>query len=112
MSDGPPRLTANDPHRAAELLRHALREEGIVSDVHGGHGLALVSVWTGLVVGCDGELFWWRTGWDPRRYRFTYSRHPAMDPQRAAYRIASRYTNLRETHPLPEPMAELRGDPV
>ncbi|MEV0233068.1 hypothetical protein [Nonomuraea sp. NPDC050786] len=31
---------------------------GIPADVHDGYGLALVSVWVGLVVWCDGERYW------------------------------------------------------
>ncbi|MFC6578129.1 hypothetical protein [Planomonospora parontospora] len=80
---------------AAEDLREALEREGITADVHDGYGLALVSVWVGLIVWCDGERFWWRTGWDDRRQRFTYAWHPAADPVRAARRVAFRYTALR-----------------
>lgn len=52
---------------AAKELQEALETHGIASDVHDGYGLALVSVWVGLVVWCDGARFWWRTGWDARR---------------------------------------------
>jgi hypothetical protein len=112
MPSGPPRLITVDPCQTAELLQRALREEGIASDVHDGYGLALVSVWVGLVVWCDGERFWWRTGWDVRRHRFVYAWQSVTDPQRAARRIALRYADLRTTHPLPEPMAGARGDPA
>ncbi|WP_344918453.1 hypothetical protein [Streptosporangium oxazolinicum] len=35
---------------AAKELQEALETYGIASDVHDGYGLALVSVWVGLVV--------------------------------------------------------------
>jgi hypothetical protein len=44
----------------AETVRHlqwALAEDGVSADVHAGFGLALVSVWVGLVVWCDGEFY-------------------------------------------------------
>ncbi len=83
------------PEGAGHELRRVLEAHGIVADVHDGYGLALVSVWVGLIVWCDGERFWWRTGWDDRRQRFTYTWHPAADPVRAARRIAFRYAALR-----------------
>ncbi|MER6174810.1 hypothetical protein [Streptosporangium sp. NPDC001681] len=101
-----PALTTVDPVRQAELLRTALERHGIATDVHDGYGLALVSVWVGLVVWCDGERFWWRTGWDARRRRFVYAWHPTTEPERAARRITFRYRELRETHPLSELIAE------
>ncbi|MFI6603011.1 hypothetical protein ACIBHX_42795 [Nonomuraea sp. NPDC050536] len=54
--------TAVELHRSLQVL-------GISTDVHEGFGLALVSVWVGLVVWCDGERYWWRTAWDARRKR-------------------------------------------
>ncbi|WP_431904850.1 hypothetical protein [Nonomuraea sp. bgisy101] len=80
---------------------------GIVADAHDGYGLALVSVWVGLVVWCDGEWFWWRSGWDDRRKRVVYGRHPATEPSRAARRIAFRYAELQKRHPLSEVIADL-----
>ncbi|WP_157549174.1 hypothetical protein [Nonomuraea candida] len=93
-----PVMISMDPCRSAELLRDALRRDGINSDVHDGYGLALVSVWVGLVVWCDGERFWWRTGWNTDRRRVIYAWHPARDPFRAARRIAMRYAELRSRH--------------
>ncbi|GGS79200.1 hypothetical protein GCM10010156_42480 [Planobispora rosea] len=87
---------------AAEELRTELEQQGIAADVHDGYGLALVSVWTGLVVWCKDDRYWWRTGWDAQRQRFTYAWHPATDPVRAARRVARRYEALRVAHPLPE----------
>lgn len=92
-----PMLIAVDPCRSAELLQRELRYSGIDADVHDGYGLALVSVWVGLVVWCDGGRFWWRTGWNPERHRVIYAWHPADDPFRAARRIARRYAELRST---------------
>ncbi|MER5649867.1 hypothetical protein [Streptosporangium sp. NPDC002524] len=101
-----PALITVDPCHAAESLRTALGEHDITSDVHDGYGLALVSVWVGLVVWCDGARFWWRTGWDARRGRFVYAWHPVTEPGRAARRVTFRYRELRETHPLSELIAE------
>ncbi|MBF8192168.1 hypothetical protein ITP53_42125 [Nonomuraea sp. K274] len=84
-----------DPCRSAEILQEALRRDGINADVHDGYGLALVSVWVGLVVWCDGARFWWRTGWNSERRRVIYAWHPASDPFRAARRIALRYAEIR-----------------
>ncbi|MET8000983.1 hypothetical protein [Nonomuraea glycinis] len=88
-------MVAIDPCESAETLRDALWRDGIESDVHDGYGLALVSVWVGLVVWCDGWRFWWRTGWNADRHRVVYAWHPANDPFRAAQRVARRYAELR-----------------
>ncbi|MEV0623127.1 hypothetical protein AB0I81_58105 [Nonomuraea sp. NPDC050404] len=88
-------LIGSDPCRSAELLQQQLRHDGIDAEVHDGYGLALVSVWVGLVVWCDGGRFWWRTGWNADRHRVIYAWHPADDPFRAAHRIAMRYAELR-----------------
>ncbi|MFI7223494.1 hypothetical protein ACIBO5_09725 [Nonomuraea angiospora] len=85
------------PLDVAEELRKALKQYGIAADVHDGYGLALVSVWVGLVVWCKDDRYWWRTGWDQHRRRFTYAWHPAIDPARAARRVAFRYAHLRKT---------------
>jgi hypothetical protein len=45
-------------------------------------------------------MYWWRTGWNPRRQRAIYAGHPFTQPTRAAHRVALRYTELRTTHPL------------
>ncbi|GAA2291932.1 hypothetical protein GCM10010149_44320 [Nonomuraea roseoviolacea subsp. roseoviolacea] len=86
---------------SAGLLRDALRaDHGIPADTHDGYDLALVSVWVGLVVWCDGAWFWWRAGWDDRRKRVVYARHPATEPSRAARRVAFRFADLRRRHPV------------
>ncbi|MEV4395377.1 hypothetical protein [Nonomuraea sp. NPDC049607] len=89
------------PLDVAEELRKALKQHGIEADVHDGYGLALVSVWVGLVIWCDGVWFWWRVGWDERRRRVMYARHPADEPARAARRVAFRYAKLHHNHPYP-----------
>ncbi|HUR01093.1 MAG TPA: hypothetical protein VM347_00995 [Nonomuraea sp.] len=98
----PPRVIAIDPYHSAELLRQMLGRNGIASDVHEGYGLALVSVWVGLVVWCDGQYFWWRTGWNAERHRVIYAWHPAIDPERAARRISMYYASLRAMQPISE----------
>ncbi|MEU7901181.1 hypothetical protein AB0B45_51220 [Nonomuraea sp. NPDC049152] len=91
----------------AERLASALAEHGIAADVHDGYGLALISVWVGLVVWCDGERFWWRAGWDAIRRRVVYAWHPAIEPVWAARRIAFRYADLRAAQPLSELITEV-----
>ncbi|MEQ4718987.1 hypothetical protein ABN273_21570 [Nonomuraea sp. B19D2] len=67
----------------------------ISADVHEGRGLALVSVWTGLVVWTDGFWYRWWTGRRSRMGRWLYAHHSAFEPERAARRIAARYAELR-----------------
>ena len=83
MAVSPPAMTA------AQELRRVLEEVySIRADVHAGYGLAVVSVWVGLVVWCDGLWFWWRVGWDSSRKRALYACHVAAEPERAARRAA------------------------
>ncbi|WP_344493582.1 hypothetical protein [Nonomuraea monospora] len=89
------------PLDAAEELQRELSHMGIPSDVHEGYGLALVSVWVGLVIWCDRERFWWRTGWDASRKRTIYAWHPVLEPMRAAHRVARRYTDVRASSSSP-----------
>ncbi|WP_436761452.1 hypothetical protein [Streptosporangium sp. V21-05] len=93
----------------AESLRCELAVQQIACDVHDGYGLALVPVWVGLVVWCDGERFWWRTGWSLRRGRFVCAWHPASDPERAAGWIAAIYAELQERHTPPWLLPEVAG---
>ncbi|MEV0821577.1 hypothetical protein [Nonomuraea rubra] len=86
---------------AAEQLRRELGRLDIPSDIHDGYGLALVSVWVGLVVWCDCERFWWRTGWDDGRKRAVYAWHSVLEPARAARRVARRYADVRQSQPWP-----------
>ncbi|NUW33655.1 hypothetical protein HTZ77_19770 [Nonomuraea sp. SMC257] len=100
--DGRPARSTLPVAESATQLQRALDDHQIGSDVHQGYGLALVSVWVGLVVWCDGERYWWRTGWDALRKRVVYAWHPALEPVRAARRVALRYTYLRDNHPHSE----------
>lgn len=100
------------PLNTAEELCRSLQVLGISADVHEGFGLALVSVWVGLVVWCDGERYWWRTAWDACRKRPVYAWHPAVDTARAARRVAMRYADLRGNHPLSELISDLTSEPV
>lgn len=104
-------LIPTDPCQMAELLQRALERQGVAADVHDGYGLALVSVWAGLVVWCNGERFWWRAGWDVRRARPVYASNPVSETDRAAHRIAARCAELRQAH-QPEPTVNTPGDPV
>ncbi|WP_433245901.1 hypothetical protein ACQPYK_44285 [Streptosporangium sp. CA-135522] len=91
---------------AAEELRTALARHGITADVHDGYGLALVSVWVGLVVWCHGGRFCWRIGWNARQHRPVYAWHPAVEPVRAAHRVALRYAELRQMQAQPQTLTE------
>ncbi|MEV5413615.1 hypothetical protein AB0K60_32900 [Thermopolyspora sp. NPDC052614] len=82
---------------AALWLRHHLEAHGIAADVNGGYGLAVVSVCADLLVWTDGDRFWWRTRWNPRRRRYSLAWHPAADSERAARRIAFRLAQLRRS---------------
>ncbi len=90
------------PVRAAESLKAELEHCGINADVNDGYGLAVVSVWPGLTVWSDGLIFWWRTGgWDVRHGRAVYAWHSADELERVARRVALRYADLQQNHPLP-----------
>ncbi|MDP9866036.1 hypothetical protein J2S55_005302 [Streptosporangium brasiliense] len=98
------RNRATTPLNAARRLHDELAELGIASDVHDGYGLALVSVWFGLVVWTDGHVFRWGTGEGPERDRRGWHAFgPADDPVTTACRVADRYAELRRTHPHPGP---------
>ncbi|MGI5283972.1 hypothetical protein ACQEVF_11625 [Nonomuraea polychroma] len=105
----PPIRYPTPEKHAADDLAKALAAQGVPTDIHNGYGLTLVSVWVGLVVWCDGEWFWWRSGWDDRRKRVIYARHPAIDPMRAARRVAFRYADLRRNPPEPAITGPLRA---
>ncbi|MFI6813983.1 hypothetical protein ACIBG7_16300 [Nonomuraea sp. NPDC050328] len=103
-SDGKAGLAVLSAHRLQSELS---AQHGVPSDLHDGYGLALVSVWVGLVVWCDGERFWWLSGWDERRHRPVYAWHAALDIERAAHRIARRRQTLLSDHPLSPAIVEL-----
>lgn len=90
-----PNTSVDHSLASAEYLRRALERHGIAADIHNGYGLAVVSVWVGLLVWCDGRHYWWRTGWNARRKHPVYAWHPVVEPARAARRVALRYTDLR-----------------
>lgn len=90
---------------AAAALANALAAQGVPADVHDGYGLALVSVWAGLVVWCHDGRYWWRSAWDARRQRVIYAWPPSTEPAQAAHRIALRYAQLRESQPIGTPLA-------
>lgn len=95
--------------KAAERLRDALARQQIAADVHDGYGLALVSVWTGLIVWCNGDRYWWCAGWNPQERRPVYASNRCGDPEQAAVRVARRYARLRALHP---PAPKLSAGPV
>lgn len=86
--------------RAAQDLQNALDRHGIPTDVNDGYGLAVVSVWVGLVIWCDECIYWWRAGWTPKRERAVYAWHSALEPVRTAHRVALRYADLRGSRPF------------
>lgn len=91
-------MTGHAPaSEVAEQLQTALAGMGISADVHEGQGLALVSVWTGLVVWTDGLRYRWWTGRRSRTGRWLYAVHSALESDRAARRVAARYAELRST---------------
>jgi hypothetical protein len=89
------RLTSITAVTVADQLQRELALHGITADVNDGYGLAVVSVWQGLVVWTNGDHFWWQVGWNDRRDRPVYAWHPTTDLRRAARRIAARYRDLR-----------------
>ncbi|MEV4249137.1 hypothetical protein AB0J63_37695 [Streptosporangium canum] len=94
------------PLNAAQRLCDELAALGVASDVHDGYGLALVSVWYGLVVWTDGLIFRWGTGEGPGRGRPGWHAFaPADDPVTTAQRVAGCYAELRRKHPCPAPNA-------
>ncbi|MFI7049621.1 hypothetical protein [Streptosporangium sandarakinum] len=88
----PPEASAVE---VAERLRRALEALGVVADVHDGYGLALVSVWDGLVVWCNGDRFWWQAGWDEQCGRPAYASRPVSGAEEVARLVAARYAELR-----------------
>lgn len=85
---------------AAEQVRMLLREKHeIHADVHSGSRVALLSIWTGLVVYVypAGNKVSWAAGRNnPRTGRTVYAIASLSEPARAAARIARRYHEIRE----------------
>lgn len=80
----------------AESLQVALANRGIRADVNGDYGLAVVSVWAGLTVWCNGNLFWWNVGQSPATRNPVYAQQPAVELEQATRRVIRRYVDLRQ----------------
>lgn len=98
--------------RVADRLRAELGRLGIRADVTEGEGLALVSVWIDLVVWCEPRPDGWRYRWWSGRIseqtgRRVYTGCRADAVTTAARRIAQRFADLRESHPLSPLVAEI-----
>ncbi|WP_326828480.1 hypothetical protein OIE13_19215 [Streptosporangium sp. NBC_01810] len=95
--------------RAAERLRGALEGMWVPADVHAGFGVALVSVWTDLLVLTDGRCYRWWTGEVDRIGHRTYTYCPVETPATAAHDVARVREILRARQPE---RAEPSADPV
>jgi hypothetical protein len=97
----PALLTGPSAVHAADRLSSALKQHGISADVHDGHGIALVSVWVDLLIWTDGVVYRWWTGQIcGRAGRRLYTTYSVNDPVAAAHRVAHRYEELHQSHPL------------
>ncbi|MEV7013644.1 hypothetical protein [Streptosporangium sp. NPDC051022] len=95
----------------AESLRVTLALRGINADVMGDHSLALVSVWAGLTVWCNGLFFWWHVDWNPTTRRARYTGHPVPEFERVVEQVTRRYTDLRQQQASPSTaLHPYRGD--
>lgn len=101
----PAQSAAGDSASAAERLAEELRKLGMPADVHQGFGVALVSVWIGLIVWTNGVSYHWWSGAVSSRGRWLYAYSPVGDPVTTARRIADRYAQLRAEHPA-SPLVE------
>ncbi|MEU4830757.1 hypothetical protein [Streptosporangium sp. NPDC023615] len=90
----------NGPSYAAVRLAEELRNLEMPADIHHGVGIALVSVWIDLVVWTNGVSYHWWSGNTSAHGRWLYAYSPVSDPLTAARRVAVRYADLREGHPL------------
>ncbi|MEV8630377.1 hypothetical protein AB0395_01855 [Streptosporangium sp. NPDC051023] len=84
---------------AAERLKHALADLWVTADVHLGFGVALVSVWTDLLVLTDGRCFRWWTGELDRKGNRVYAYCSADSPVTAAHDVAKVREILRARRP-------------
>ncbi len=96
---------------SADRLRAELEQHGIRADLHRGRGVALVSVWLDLLVwveaGPEGLRYrWWTGRVSERTGRYVYTGSPAHAVEAAARRIAARYRELVDSHPLSPMIAE------
>ncbi|WP_329429826.1 hypothetical protein OG339_15930 [Streptosporangium sp. NBC_01495] len=103
-------LTGTPAVHAAEQLSNALEQHGIVTDVHGGYGVAVVSVWVDLLVWTDGFVYhWWAGQFSGRSRRRLYTVYTVDNPAAAARCVAHRYEELQQGYPV-SPL--LHGDPL
>ncbi|GHH69647.1 hypothetical protein GCM10017673_20420 [Streptosporangium violaceochromogenes] len=81
---------------AAGLLRDELARQGVEGDVHGGYGLALVSVRGDLVIWTDGMVYrWWTGRVSPRTRRRLYAVYGVDNPATVARGVMQRYAEIR-----------------
>ncbi|MER7206423.1 hypothetical protein ABT340_05090 [Streptosporangium sp. NPDC000239] len=81
--------------RAAGLLNDELASRGVKGDVHGGYGLALVSVHGDLVVWTDGTVYrWWAGHLSRRTGRRLYAVYGVDNPATVARGVMLRYVEL------------------
>ncbi|GAA3068624.1 hypothetical protein [Streptosporangium carneum] len=81
---------------AAGLLRDELARQGVEGDVHGGYGLALVSVRGDLVIWTDGMVYrWWTGRMSPKTGRRLYAVYGVDNPATVARGVMLRHAELR-----------------
>ncbi|GAA3417957.1 hypothetical protein [Streptosporangium vulgare] len=90
----------------AERLRIGLEHCGIAADVHQGHGVALLSVWTNLVVWTDGLAYRWWTGKISAKTGRLYRVYGVDNPITVAHRVAQRCEELRKASHWSKGVAE------
>ncbi|SNT45704.1 hypothetical protein SAMN05216276_104540 [Streptosporangium subroseum] len=92
---------------AAEHLRIGLEHCGVAADVREGHSVALVSIWTNLVVWTDGLAYrWWTGKISPKTGRRLYRVYGVDNPATVAHCVAQRYEELRKASCRFEGLAE------
>ncbi|MBG0827636.1 hypothetical protein HS041_07650 [Planomonospora sp. ID67723] len=99
---------ANGPAYAAARLAEELQRLEMPADIHQGVGIALVSVWIDLVVWTNGISYHWWSGTTSARGRRLYAYSPVSDPMTTARRVAVRYAELRNGHPLSKLVEEVQ----
>ncbi|WP_436761898.1 hypothetical protein [Streptosporangium sp. V21-05] len=88
-------------------LRIGLEHCGVAADVHQGHDVSLVSVWTNLVVWTDGFAYrWWTGKISAKTGRRLYRVYGVDNPITVAHRVAQRYEELRKASHWSKGVAE------